>query len=164
MAADCAASKRPLSRSPFWSALNPARRPMNLAHLLTNAARSFPERPAVSVGDHRLYDYTAYGALSARIAGAFRDRLGLHPGDRVALAMSNNPEYLAILFAIWRAGLVAVPANAKLHARELAYIVENCGARVCFATLDVAGPLARALTGLERLVVLGDAQWRELTP
>jgi hypothetical protein len=33
---------------------------MNLAHLLTNAARSFPERPAVSVGDHRLYDYTAY--------------------------------------------------------------------------------------------------------
>ena len=51
---------------------------MNLAHLLTNAARSFPERPAVSVGDHRLYDYTAYGALSARIAGAFRDgRIGV---------------------------------------------------------------------------------------
>ena len=57
--------------------------------------------------------------------------------------MTNNPEYLAILFAIWRAGLVAVPANAKLHARELAYIVENCGARLCLATADIAESLAK---------------------
>jgi long-chain acyl-CoA synthetase len=136
---------------------------MNLALLLSNAARCFPECPAVSVGDRRLYDYSAYGSLSGRIAGALSDRLGLRPGDRVALAMTNNPEYLAILFAIWRAGLVAVPANAKLHPRELAYIVSDCGARVCFATADVASPLSRALTGVERLVVLGDAEWRELT-
>ena len=124
---------------------------MNLALLLSNAARSFPERPAVSVGDRRLYDYAAYGSLSARIAGALSGRLALRPGDRVALAMTNNPEYLAILFAIWRAGLVAVPANAKLHPRELAYIVADCAARVCFATPDVAVSLAGALTGLERL-------------
>jgi long-chain acyl-CoA synthetase len=136
---------------------------MNLALLLSNAAKSFAERPAVSVGDRRLYDYGAYGSLSARIAGALTGRLALRPGDRVALAMSTNPEYLAILFAIWRAGLVAVPANAKLHARELAYIIMDCGARVCFATADVAGPLTKALTGAERLVVLGDAEWRELT-
>jgi len=135
---------------------------MNLAHLLTNAARSFPERPAVSVGDHRLYDYAGYGALSARIAGAFRDRLGLHPGDRVALAMTNNPEYLAILFAIWRAGLVAVPANAKLHARELAYIVENCGARLCLATADIAESLARLLPRSVRLIVPGEKDWFKL--
>ncbi len=136
---------------------------MNLALLLSSAARSFPDRPAVSVGDRRLYDYGAYGSLSARIAGALSGRLGLRPGDRVALAMTNNPEYLAILFAIWRAGLVAVPANAKLHPRELAYIVADCGARVCFATADVAGTLAGALTGDVRLLVLGHSEWRELT-
>jgi long-chain acyl-CoA synthetase len=135
---------------------------MNLANLLTNAARSFPERPAVSVGDHRLYDYAAYGAFSARIAGAFRDRLVLHPGDRVALAMTNSPEYLAILFAIWRAGLVAVPANAKLHARELAYIVENCGARLCLATADIAESLARLLPRSVRLIVPGEKDWLDL--
>ena len=83
-------------------------------------------------------------SLSARIAAALTGRLALRPGDRVVLAMTNNPEYLAILFAIWRAGLVAVPANAKLHPRELAYIVADCAARVCFATPDVAGPLAGA--------------------
>jgi long-chain acyl-CoA synthetase len=136
---------------------------MNLELLLTSAARSFPEWPAVSVGDRRIYDYAAYGSLCARIAGALSGSLGLRPGDRVALAMSNNPEYLAILFAIWRAGLVAVPANAKLHPRELAYIVSDCAAAVCFATADVAGALAETLTGKERLIVLGDAEWRELT-
>ena len=76
--------------------------------------------------------------------------------------MSNNPEYLAILFAIWGAGLVAVPANAKLHARELAYIVEDCGARLCLATADVAGPLAGMLPTGARLVVLGEQEWRDL--
>jgi hypothetical protein len=38
---------------------------MNLAHLLDASARAFPDRPAVSVGDRRLYDYAAYGALAA---------------------------------------------------------------------------------------------------
>jgi long-chain acyl-CoA synthetase len=136
---------------------------VNLALLLSNAARSFPERPAVSVGDRQLYDYAAYASLSARIAAALTGRLALRPGDRVVLAMTNNPEYLAILFAIWRAGLVAVPANAKLHPRELAYIVADCAARVCFATPDVAGTLAGALPAVVRLLVLGDREWRELT-
>ncbi|MGH6797127.1 MAG: AMP-binding protein, partial [Roseiarcus sp.] len=96
------------------------------------------------------------------LAGAFRGRLALQPGDRVALTMTNNPEYLAILFAIWRAGLVAVPANAKLHARELAYIVEDCGARLCLATADVAGSLAGALPVSVRLIVLGEKDWLDL--
>src|SRR4029077_13357440 len=71
---------------------------VNLAHLLANAARSFPERAAVSIGDHRLYTYAAYGELAARVASSMTDRLGLQAGDRVALAMTNNAEYLAMLF------------------------------------------------------------------
>jgi long-chain acyl-CoA synthetase len=132
---------------------------MNLSLLLDASARRFPERPAVSVGDRRLYSYSAYGALAAGLAGGFIQQ-GLEPGDRVVLAMSNNPEYLAILFAVWRAGLVAVPVNAKLHAREIAYIAGDCGAKLCFATPDLASALAKELR--VRLVVLGDADWREL--
>jgi long-chain acyl-CoA synthetase len=135
---------------------------VNLAHLLANAARSFPEQPAISLGDRRLYTYAAYGELAARLASGMTGRLGLQAGDRVALAMNNNAEYLAILFAIWRAGLVAVPANAKLHARELAYIAADCGARLCIANADVAGPLADLLPRATRLIVLGETEWREL--
>lgn len=133
---------------------------MNLALLLDASARRFPERPAVSVGDRCLYEYFAYGALAARLAGGFK-KAGLEPGNRVVLAMSNNPEYLAVLFAIWRAGMVAVPVNARLHPREIAYIVEDCKALLCLATPDLVSALAPELR--TRLVVLGDADWRKLT-
>ena len=46
----------------------------------------------------------------------------------MAIAMTNNPFYLEVLFAIWHAGLVAVPMNAKLHSEEFRYIIENSGA------------------------------------
>src|SRR5258708_6512179 len=99
----------------------------------------------MSIGDRPLHDYRAYASLAARLAGAMTTQLALRPGERVVLAMSNNPEYLAILFGLWRAGLVAVPVNAKLHAREIAYIAADCGARLCFATADIAEALANEL-------------------
>ena len=128
---------------------------MNLARLLDASAGAFPDRPAVSLGDHRLYDYAAYGALAARLAGGLA-ATGLKPGDRVVLAMTNNPEYLAILFALWRAGLVAVPANAKLHPREIAFIAADCGAKLCLATPGLG------VAPATRLIELGDADWRRL--
>jgi long-chain acyl-CoA synthetase len=133
---------------------------MNLAHLLSGAAKSFPDAPAVSVGDRRIYDYAGYGGLAARVATAMTEKWRLRPGDRVALAMTNNAEYLALLFAIWRAGLVAVPVNAKLHPREIAFIASDCGARLCIASPDLAGPLAPSLPAEVRLLVLHDADWR----
>jgi len=134
---------------------------MNLARLLDAAALSFPDQPAVSVGDRRIYDYRAYGALAARLAGGFLAH-GLEPGDRVLLAMSNNAEYLAALFAIWRAGGVAAPANAKLHPREIAFMAADCSARLCLATPDLAEGLARELVAPTRLIVLGDPDWEKL--
>jgi long-chain acyl-CoA synthetase len=134
---------------------------MNLALLLDAAARSFPDRPAVSIADRRVYDYRDYGTLAARLAGGLR-REGAKPGDRVLLAMTNNAEYLAILFGIWRAGLVAAPANAKLHPREIAFMAADCAARLCVATPDLAEGLARELAPGTRLVVVGDMEWRKL--
>lgn len=135
---------------------------MNIAQLLSEAARTFPLRPAVSVGDRRLYDYRAYADLTSRLAGGMTKSLGLRPGDRVALAMSNNPEYLAVLFAIWRAGLVAVPINAKLHAREIAYIITDSGSGLCLTNTEIANLLEPLLPAGVRLVVPGEGDWRTL--
>jgi hypothetical protein len=55
---------------------------------------------------------------------------GVAPGDRVALFLPNHPDYLVWLYAIWWAGAVAVPINAKLHPREAAWIVGNADARL----------------------------------
>ncbi len=102
---------------------------MNIASWLERAARSHPERVAVHVGAR---PWMRYGELARRVAcraTGLRQRLGLAAGDRVAICMGNAPEYLEALYAIWWAGLAAVPVNAKLHAREVAFIVEDSGAR-----------------------------------
>ena len=67
-----------------------------------------------------------------------RARFGLAAGDRVAFAMTNCVESIEVMYAIWHAGLCAVPMNAKLHAKEFAFILENSGARLCFVTPDLA--------------------------
>ncbi len=134
---------------------------MNLAGLLDASALSFPDRPAVSLADRSLYDYRAYGALAARLAGGLA-AAGAKPGDRVLIAMTNNADYLAALFAVWRVGGAAAPANAKLHPRELAFMAADCGARLCLATPDLAEGLARELPPGTRLIVHGEAEWRRI--
>ena len=109
---------------------------MNLAHLLSRSARLAPDSPAVALGKRAVLSYGQLADRVARLASGFR-RLKLEPGDRVGLAMKNCVEYQEVLFACWHAGLVAVPMNAKLHAKEFAYILENSGAKACFVTTDL---------------------------
>jgi long-chain acyl-CoA synthetase len=107
---------------------------MNLVHLLLRSARWLPERPALAVGKRPVRTYGEMASRVARIASCLRKKLHLQPGDRVALAMTNCPEFYEVLFACWHAGLTAVPMNAKLHPKEFAYILENSGAKLCFVT------------------------------
>jgi long-chain acyl-CoA synthetase len=69
-----------------------------------------------------------YGELnrssSALAAGLVRD-LGLKPGDRVAILDKNCPDYLELVFALDKAGLVAAPLNWRLTAREIKAIVDD---------------------------------------
>ena len=61
------------------------------------------------------------------------------------------------------AGFAAVPANAKLHGRELGYILEHSGARVCLATSGLDDEVApHAPASLERLIVIGSDEYRAL--
>src|SRR5688572_13719794 len=99
---------------------------MNLSFTLQTVAKVHPARPAISWEGGRL-GYGAFEDAVQRIAGAMRRRHGLKPGDRVALAMENGPDFLPALYGIWRAGLSAVPMNSKLHAREMAWILGDCG-------------------------------------
>jgi len=114
---------------------------MNLAQLLHASARRLPQAPALARGARTVASYGELSERVARLAGGLLRR-GLARGDRVGLAMKNCPEYYVVLFACWHAGLAAVPINAKLHAREFAYILENSGAKICFVTpeLEAAVP------------------------
>jgi long-chain acyl-CoA synthetase len=136
---------------------------MNLALWLSRAGLSHPSLPAAASGQRVVATYGELAARAARLAGALRDRLRLKPGDRVAIAAKNSPDYLAVLYGIWHAGLAAVPANAKLHGAELGFILEQSGARVCFASPGLDGEIApHAPKALEQLIAIGGAEYRAL--
>jgi acyl-CoA synthetase (AMP-forming)/AMP-acid ligase II len=111
---------------------------MNLAHHLLRAAKADASAPALFKGPTPVADYGRLATTVASLAGSLQQRLGLARGDRVALLMKNVPDYVACLYSCWHAGLVAVPINAKLHPREVAFILDNSGAAVVLVTEDMA--------------------------
>lgn len=117
---------------------------MNIAAYLANTAKAFADRPAVSVGDRVLHTYRQLYERVVRLAAGLRALPGVLPGDRIGLVMSNRPQYVELYYAIWHAGLCAVPINAKLHAKEIAFILDNCAIKVCFGSSDLAQTLDEA--------------------
>ncbi|MBV7378039.1 class I adenylate-forming enzyme family protein [Maritimibacter dapengensis] len=108
---------------------------MNMAHWLARAASRAGDDPALFYGHRQVASYGAFFREASSVAGALREQ-GIEPGDRVALFMKNVPDYLIVLYGIWICGAAAVPINAKLHAREAAFIVEASGAKMVFVTDD----------------------------
>ncbi len=98
---------------------------MNLAELLRRSAAADPARPALAFGTAVAVSYGVLARRAAVLAGGLRNRYGLAPGARVALAMANSPAFVEMLFACWHAGLAAVPINAKLHPNEFRYILDR---------------------------------------
>ncbi len=138
---------------------------MNMAELLRRAALTFADRPAVSQGFEVRSSYRELADRAARLAGGLVGRFGLSPGDRVALIMQNCPEYFEALFAVWHAGLAAVPVNAKLHAREFAYILDHSASKLCFTTPNLAATiegLQDELEHLEAVIAVGEADHARL--
>ena len=101
---------------------------MNTCAFLAKAAKYHGDEPAIRWGDE-LHSYGEFYDRALAIGGNLLAR-GLKPGDRVAFALANSPRILEVIFGCFAAGLVVVPINARLHAKEMAYIVGNSGARV----------------------------------
>ena len=132
---------------------------MNIAAQLAKAARAYGDRAALIEGTTVRATYAEFAQRAAAIAAALRRDYKLEFGDRVAIAMTNEPVYLEVLYGIWHAGLVAVPINARLHAREFQYILENSGAKLCFASAGLADtimPLVAETPALETVLCTAD--------
>ena len=136
---------------------------MNLSVTLQVVARHLPDSPAITAKGQKL-TFAQFEDQAARMAGALRKRHGLKPGDRVGLWMDNCLEFLPVLYGTWRAGLTAVPINSKLHPKELQWILENAGARLCIVTPDLLDRLGELPSGaaLPPVIVTGSADYGAL--
>ncbi len=134
---------------------------MNLSSGLSTVARHLGGRPAIT-SELGVLTYAAFEDQTSRIAGALRSRHGLAPGAHVSIVMDNCGAFLPALFGIWRAGLTAVPINSKLHAKEVAWIVENAASKLVIASSTHAEALTALGTPLPPIVVDRTADWRAL--
>ncbi len=134
---------------------------MNLAHLLLRMARQFPNRPAIFHGTQAVATYAQWAQRCAHLAQQFQDA-GLQPGERIAMFMHNHPRYLEVMFGAWWAGLAVVPINAKLHVREVQWIVDNSQASWAFVTADVTADTGEQLTGLQRIIDVDSPEAHDL--
>ena len=142
---------------------------VNIAQLLVRSAHAYPNLPALARGERAICTYAELAARVSRLAAGLASRLALGdrpvPGERVALVMKNCPQYVELMFACWHAGLCAVPINAKLHPRELEFILQNSGARLCFASADLydaLAPLASSVACLEEVVDADGPRYAQL--
>jgi len=92
---------------------------------------------------------------AARMAHALVGRYGVRPGDRVAIAMRNFPEWAVSFWAATAAGAVVVPLNAWWTGEELEYGLTDSGTVVLFCDEERAERLAPRLgaLGLRGVVV-----------
>ncbi|RQR33221.1 AMP-binding protein [Burkholderia sp. Bp9142] len=132
-----------------------------IGEALRMAARRWPEHEAlVSRAERLRYTYVALDREVDRLAAGLL-RLGLVPGDRVAIWAPNSAAWTLLQFATARAGLVFVTFNTAYRRSELTHVLNLSGARAIvsapgFKEIDYAEELAAIDTSdLEWRVMLG---------
>jgi long-chain acyl-CoA synthetase len=103
----------------------------NLATNIIDAAQRYGDRPAIKLDDFVL-NWEQLENASARAAALLAEE-GMKPGDRVGLMLPNVPQFPILYYGILRAGGIVVPMNVLLKEREVAYYLEDSGAKLLLA-------------------------------
>ncbi len=97
---------------------------MNISRWILRNKTKNPHDSAIQLGNHHVFSHAQLAERVMRRASWLVGQ-GLMPGERVVVFMGNSPAYVEYFFAILWAGGVIVPVNAKLHASELAIILQD---------------------------------------
>jgi long-chain acyl-CoA synthetase len=114
---------------------------MDLAIAFSNCAGKHARKVAIFWAEREI-SYAELLAQSQRIGAHLQNRLGVKPGDRVALWLKNCPEFVASVFGILHAGAVVVPVNNFLKPAEVAYILNDGGIDVVITDAELGAHAA----------------------
>ncbi|MGO9125011.1 MAG: long-chain-fatty-acid--CoA ligase [Terriglobales bacterium] len=123
--------------------------PLTPIRFLRYAREQFPNQVGVVCGEHR-FTYAQFAERAARLAGALI-AAGAKPGDRVAFLSTNCHRLLEAYYGVLEAGCVLVPLNVRLGPLELAFIVNDAGARFLFVELALL-PLVESFRATARSI------------
>src|SRR5919109_541749 len=124
--------------------------------MLWETAQRFPEKIAI-VFQGRKISYRELDGLTNSFANALAN-LGVKKGDRVALYMTNRPEYIISLYGIARLGAVFTPMNPTYKEGEIAHQLTDADASV-LVLQESLYPLVRSVRqqvkSLKEIIVVG---------
>lgn len=154
-------------RTPFiWEAnypealknyqFDPERLAGTMDRLATDGAQKFGDKPAITLvlpsGLTHSLSYTQIDSLSDDFAAYLAHGLGLQPGDVIGLQLPNCLQYPIAAFGAWKAGLILTNINPMYTPREVAYQLEDSGAKALVAcdlfikTIAEAGVIGNELS------------------
>ena len=100
------------------------------SHLATQ-----PDKPAlIMAGSGEVQTFAELDAAANRLSHVLRNA-GIEAGDHVAICMENNPQFLEVLWGCHYAGVVYTAASSRLTSDELAYIINDCGAKAFITSM-----------------------------
>ncbi|MFQ5662391.1 MAG: fatty acid--CoA ligase [Terriglobia bacterium] len=129
--------------------------PLTPVRFLRYAVEQFPRKTGIICEEQR-FTYAQFGERVGRGAGALRG-LGVEPGDRVAFLSTNCHRLLEAYYGVVEAGGVLLPLNIRLAPEELAYILNDAGAKLLFlesAFLSIVEAFRRTAGSVESFILL----------
>jgi long-chain acyl-CoA synthetase len=130
---------------------------MALGEAVRQGRERHPEKRAL-IFEQQSWTYAQLDEVTDRI-GASLLRLGIQPGDRVAMHFTNCPELIFGYYACFKIGAVAVPLNTRLKGTEIEYVLRHSGARLFFGQPGLfpeVQSVRSSLPDVERYFVTGD--------
>lgn len=127
---------------------------MTVAEWIRRCAQRMPDALAYVDGERRFSHAQFNARANAHANGLLA--MGLARGDRVAVLMNNHVEAVEAVAAAAKTGLVHVPINFRLSAREVAGVLEHSGSRVLFVDAEYADRVSPPAPGatLERVIIV----------
>src|SRR5579859_2301849 len=132
--------------------------PLTPLRCLRYAEQQYSRRTAVVCGELR-FTYAQFAERAARLAGALR-AMGVKPGDRVAFLSLNCHRLLEAYYGVLDAGAVLLPLNIRLATNELAFILNDAGAKILFLEkefLPIVDSFRQSVSTVETFCLLDGA-------
>ncbi|NEO57803.1 MAG: long-chain-fatty-acid--CoA ligase [Okeania sp. SIO3B5] len=126
---------------------------------LERSVAAFANKEAIVYRSSR-WTYAEFAARVNQLANALKN-WGLQKGDRVAFLCPNIPPMLEAHFGVPLAGGVLVAINIRLAAKDICYILNNCGARLLFVDTELSHLIASVrddLETVEEIINIVDSQ------
>jgi long-chain acyl-CoA synthetase len=134
----------------------------NLTTSLWTDRRVAPDRPALAAPDGEGFTTWTMLRFVDEVEALARGliALGIGPGDSVAIFSATRIEFTLLDYAIWAAGAVAVPLYETSSAEQVAWILDDCGARLLLcedaSLADVHTQVAQRTPTCERVLIIDD--------